>query len=59
MKAQKVTLIIEIQVLSIDAAPSILMQATEQINKEVESGTLSMQDGDIVTWNTTRTPVQF
>jgi len=31
----------------------------EQVDQEVESGSIQMSDGDYVDWKTTRTPVSF
>ena len=59
MKAKKVTVKIEIELLSIDALSSILISVIEQFKQEAESGELSMSDGDFIKWETTRKAVEF
>ncbi len=59
MKAEKVTVKIEMEALSIDCLKGMLAMVTEQIDQEAESGHLSMADGDCIKWTTTRTPVTF
>lgn len=59
MKAQKVTLKIKLEALSIDTVQGMLMQLAEHIGDEAESGRLEMPDGDSIKWKTTRKPVEF
>jgi len=59
MKAEKVTVRIEVEVLSIDVLRSLLADVLTHIEAEAESGSLAMADGDCVTWQTTRAPVSF
>ncbi len=59
MKAQKVTVTIVVETLSIDSVRSVLAQAGEQIHLEVAEGRLRMEDGDQVEWETTFTDVDF
>lgn len=54
MKAQKVTVKIKIESLSIDVLENLLLQMIQLVDKEVESGELSFDDGDIITWKTKR-----
>lgn len=59
MKAQKTTVEIKIEVLSIDVLDSLLSEMKTLINKEVENGKLTFNDGDSIKWNTTRKDVEF
>lgn len=59
MKAEKVTVIIEMESLSIDVLRSMLVTVIEQVEQEAESGEISMQDGDFIKWSTVREPVNF
>ncbi len=59
MKALKKTIIITAEVLSIDAAPSIIHQALAQISSECPEGKLVMDDGDTVAWATASRIVEF
>jgi len=59
MKADKVVVKITIESLSIDVLQSMLLKVIEQVDQEVESGSIQMSDGDYVDWKTTRTPVSF
>lgn len=52
MKVRRITVTIEVQVLSIDAAPAMIRQAMDALEREATSGTLDMDDGDTVTWST-------
>lgn len=52
MKAQKFTVTIVIEALSIDSVPSLASQAVEQIRNEMLHGELSASDGDQVIWDT-------
>lgn len=59
MKADKVTVKITTESLSIDCLWSLLTQAYEQIKQGMENGSLTADDGDIVSWSTRRDPVEF
>ena len=59
MKAEKVTVTIEMEALSIDVLRSMLLEVIENIEDEAESGELSMADGDFIKWETTREAVSF
>lgn len=59
MKADKVTVTIKMESLSIDVLRGMLEQVINNVDNEVESGNLAMQDGDVITWDTKRTPVEF
>lgn len=52
MKANKVTLQITVEVLSIDAAPHLINAVVEELNNEFINGHLVADDGDTVTWTT-------
>lgn len=52
MKATKFTLTVTVEVLSMDAAASLLMQAVDQISEEFHNGELTAADGDTVKWKT-------
>jgi hypothetical protein len=59
MHAQKVTVTIVIEALSIDCTGSLVARAVEQIERESESGEIQMNDGDLVRWDTERKSVEF
>lgn len=59
MKANKVTLTITVEVLSIDAAPSLLSKIIGEIDNEFINGHLVADDGDTVTWTTQFEQVSF
>lgn len=59
MKANKVTLTVTIEVLSIDAAPAQLYEVASRIRDEFVSGQLVAADGDTATWKTETEPVEF
>lgn len=59
MKANKVRVTIIVEALSIDAVPGLISQAVEQIEREMTSGNLAADDGDVVDWGTVITPVEF
>ena len=59
MKAEKVTVKIEMEALSIDCIKGMLANVIEQIENKAESGHLAMADGDCINWETTREPVTF
>ena len=59
MKATKVKVTIEVEVLAIESAPALIANVAEQISLETEEGTLIKDDGDTVTWGVERTKVAF
>lgn len=59
MKANKVTVTIKIESLSIDVLRSLLAKVIEQVDEEYENGKLVADDGDTVEWNTERKEVEF
>ena len=59
MKAIKITVKIEVEVLSLDCLNSLLLDLSDQISKEKESGFFELNDGDNVKWETKRIPVEF
>ena len=59
MKAQKVTVEITMESLSIDTLGAMLAEVAARVEREAESGKLVMADGDRITWLTRREEVQF
>lgn len=59
MKATKYTLNIEIQVLSKDTIPGLLIELEGVILKENDNGSIVKADGDQVTWMLKSEPVEF
>ena len=59
MKAQKVMVKIEVEALSIATLKGLLADVVSQIEREAETGTLLMTDGDSVKWVTKREDVEF
>ena len=59
MKANKVTVKLTIEVLSIDAISGLAWKALKQIEEEFENGELIANDGDAIYWETKRTEVTF
>ncbi len=59
MKANKVTVKIEMESLSIDTLAGMTMSVLEQVDAGAESGELKMDDGDCIKWATTREEVEF
>jgi len=57
MKAQKVTLTLRVEVLHIEAARALILQAVEKIDESYEGGGLRADDGDAITWDTERQEV--
>ena len=56
---KKTTVEIKIEALSIDVLDGLLSEMKTLINKEVENGKLTFNDGDSIKWNTTRKDVEF
>ena len=59
MNAKKIKVTVIAEMLSIDCARYLLMEAMNQISDEKTSGALNMDDGDCVSWTTEETPVEF
>lgn len=59
MKANKVTIVIKGEMLSIDTLGGLLTRLNEQVRSEATSGKLVMDDGDEIEWTTTTKPVEF
>lgn len=59
MKAEKVTLTIKMEALSLDAARGLVFKAIDQVEKEFPNGELQADDGDFVSWNVEREPIEF
>lgn len=59
MMANKVTVTITLEALSIDVLSGMLSKVVENISNEFESGELRAQDGDVIYWATERTTVEF
>ncbi len=59
MKANKVTVTITMEALSIDCLRGLLSEVADQVGKEFESGELVADDGDVIRWKTERTAVEF
>ena len=59
MRAQKITVGIITETLSIDSVPSLLVRMMECLGNEMHNGSLTADDGDSITWTTTQTPVEF
>jgi len=59
MKANKVTVTITMEALSIDCLRGLVGRAVEQIEDEYETGFLTADDGDVIRWETKREAVEF
>lgn len=59
MKAEKVTINITVEALSVDTLDSLVAKACEQIRGEFENGELLANDGDTVKWTTCKQKVEF
>lgn len=59
MHANKVTVNITIESLSIECLGGLVMQVIEQVDVGNEDGMLRANDGDVVTWETKRAKVEF
>ena len=57
VKANKITLTVTVEALSIDSTPTMLHRVADQIKTECIAGTLTMDDGDTVSWHTKSEPV--
>ena len=59
MEANKVTVTIKVEVLSIDTVAGLLQDVITQIMREFENGRLVANDGDLIEWDTKRENVKF
>jgi len=59
MQAQKIKVVITVETLSTDTVYGLVIDAMDAMQKEAENGKLQMDDGDCITWNTIKQPVQF
>ena len=59
MKAEKVTVKIEMEALSIDVLKGMLCSVIEAVESGAINGKLSMDDGDQIEWTTEFKPVYF
>lgn len=59
MQANKFTVTIEIEVLSLDVVPSMLSEVTDIISHENRTGSLLKEDGDFIKWGTKSERVDF
>lgn len=59
MKADKVTVTIVIESLSVEVVRNMVSHAVESMNCGAECGRLEMSDGDSVEWSTSRENVTF
>ena len=59
MKANKLTVKIEVEVLSMDSVTAKVADAMEQFDKEQRVGELISEDGDSVKWQTVSKKVEF
>jgi len=59
MRAEKVTVTLQIDVLSIDSVPALLYEAAEHIRSEIEHAIITKSDGDTIDWDISRKPVEF
>jgi len=57
MRANKITLSVTVEVLSIDSVPALLNLAADQLRREVAHGNLVMEDGDTIFWQSESKPV--
>lgn len=59
MKITKRTIQITIEVFSMDSVLAMLGDVAREYENEATSGTLTMDDGDTVTWKTTHEEVEI
>lgn len=59
MQAEKITLTIKIEVLSLDSIAGILQEVIGNIENEKTAGTLRWNDGDEVVWGTEKQPFKI
>jgi len=59
MQANKFTVIIEVEVLSLEVVPALLNEVARIITDENRTGSLLKEDGDMVKWGTKSERVDF
>ena len=59
MKANKYTVSILVEVLSLESVPGLLVEVERIMRNENKAGSLSKDDGDFVRWHTVYEPVEF
>ena len=59
MQADKFTITIEIEVLSMDSVPALMAEITPIIQNENRTGSLLKEDGDYIKWGTKSERVDF
>ena len=57
MKANKITMTLKVEVLSMDSIPALLCDVANEIYQETVAGSLTKDDGDTVSWDFKRTQV--
>lgn len=59
MKANKFTVTVVVEVLSLDAVRGQLAKVASEIDNEHIAGLLCAEDGDVAEWTTAIKPVEF
>jgi len=59
MQADKFTVTIKVEVLSIDVVPGLLIEVAKIMEDENKAGYLSKEDGDSIKWETVSEKVNF
>lgn len=61
MKANKITVTITVEALSVDSTPHLIREVANHIGNGMEytNGSLTSDDGDTVTWTATSKTVEF
>ncbi len=59
MKASKVVFTLKTETLSKDCVTGLIRQAAEMIDREFNSGEITSDDGDTVSWNFISEKVEF
>jgi hypothetical protein len=59
MQANKFTVTVEVEVLSLDSVPGLLREVVNIIQQESRSGSLLKEDGDYIEWSTKSERVDF
>ena len=57
MNATKYTMTIVVEVLSIDSIPALINRVSAAVMSEALEGTLTMNDGDSVSWSVESKPI--
>jgi len=59
MKSQKITVTVVAEALAVEAIPALLLDVADQLQRERESGSHNMSDGDKVVWDISKEDVEF